>query len=136
MQCKNHPDVMAVDRCAGCAESFCSNCLVNLHGQNYCASCKVLAISGQPMVEAATMPCKLANEALIYAIVGLFCCGIILEPIAIVKANQAKAMMAKNPRLTGSGKATAALTIAIIGLVLWVLGMIVRFAQLGQMGQM
>ena len=82
------------------------------------------------------MPCKLANEALIYAIVGLFCCGIILEPVAIVKATQAKSMMAKNPRLTGSGKATAAMAIAIIGLVLWVLGMIARFAQLGQMGNM
>lgn len=135
MQCKNHPDVMAVDRCAGCAESFCSNCLVNLHGQNYCGSCKILAISGQPMVEAATMPCKLANEALTYAIVGLLCC-VILQPFAIVKAVQAKGMMAKNPRLTGSGKATAALTIAIIGLVLWVLGVIARVASLSQMGQM
>jgi hypothetical protein len=132
MQCKNHPDVLAVERCAGCAEPFCSNCLVDMQGQKYCASCKVMAVSGQPMVEEATIPCKEAGEALVYAIVGLFCCGIILEPIAIAKAMKAKKMMEANPRLTGSGKATAALVIAIIGLVLWVLSMIVRFAQLSQ----
>ncbi len=133
MQCKNHPDVMATDRCAGCAEPFCQNCLVNVNGQNYCGSCKVMAISGQPMVEAATIPCKEAGEALTYAIIGLFCFGIILEPIAIIKANKAKQMMAQNPRLTGSGKATAAMTIAIIGLVIWVLGIIARVAALRNM---
>ena len=79
------------------------------------------------------MPCKLAGEALTYAIVGLFCFGIILEPIAIIKANKAKKMMAANPALTGSGKATAALTIAIIGLVLWVLGIISRVSDLSSM---
>jgi len=84
-----------------------------------------------PVSEEATVPCKEANEALIYAIVGLFCCGIILEPIAISKAMNAKKMMALNPRLSGSGKATAALIIAIVGLVLWVLSLIVRFAAIG-----
>lgn len=133
MQCKEHPDVPAVDRCSGCAEPFCENCLVQIAGSKYCGSCKVLAVQGQPMAEAATMPCKLAGEALTYAIVGLFCFGIILEPIAIIKANKAKKMMAANPALTGSGKATAALTIAIIGLVLWVLGIIIRVTELSSM---
>ena len=133
MQCKNHPDVLAIHRCAGCAEPFCSNCLVNLNGQDYCASRKVLAIQGKPMIEEATIPCKEAGEALTCSIVGLFCFGIILEPIAIFKALKAKKMLAANPRLTGSGKATAALTIAIIGLALWVLGMIARVAQISNM---
>lgn len=133
MQCKNHVDVAAMDRCAGCAEPFCANCLVNLAGRNYCGSCKVMAVSGQPMVEAATIPCKEAGEALTYSIVGLFCLGIILQPIAIVKALKAKKMMEANPQLTGSGKATAALTIAIIGLALWVLGILVRIAAVANM---
>jgi hypothetical protein len=133
MQCKNHPDVAAVDRCAGCAEAFCTNCLVEMQGQSYCASCKVLAVSGQPMVEEATIPCKEADEALKYAIIGIFCFGIILEPIAIAKALKAKKMIEANPRLTGSGKATAALILGIILLIVWVLSLLANFAQMSQM---
>ena len=124
MQCINHPDVAAVGRCAGCQESFCSDCLVEIHGQTYCGSCKVTAIQGQPVVEEATLPCKEAGDALKYAIIGIFCFGIILEPIAIAKAMKAKKLMDLNPLLTGSGKANAALVIAIVALVLWVIGLI------------
>jgi hypothetical protein len=129
MECKNHPNVSAVGRCAGCSEPFCSDCLIELHGQKYCGSCKVLAVDGQPVIEEATLPCKEANDALTYAIVGIFCFGIILEPIAIAKALKAKKMIALNPRLTGSGKATAALTIGIIILVLSIIGIISMLSQ-------
>jgi hypothetical protein len=130
MQCKNHPAATATDRCAGCAEAFCPDCLVDLHGQKYCGSCKVLALRGQPpaLAEEATLPCKEANDALKYAIIGIFCFGIILEPIAISKALKAKKMIQMNPRLTGSGKVTAALIIASVALGLWVLGIIARIA--------
>lgn len=84
---------------------------------------------GAPIVEEATIPCKEANEALTYSIVGIFCFGIILEPIAISKALKARKMMQLNPRLSGSGKATAALIIGIVALVLWVIGMIGRFSR-------
>lgn len=133
MQCKNHPDAEAVARCAGCAEPFCNDCLVEMRGQKYCGSCKVMALEGQPVVEEATLPCKDAGDALKYAIIGIFCFGIILEPIAISKALKARKMMAANPRLTGSGKATAALIIGIVSLLLWVLGLI---AQIGAMSRM
>ncbi len=127
MYCKNHPQVAAVDRCAGCAESFCANCLLDIKGQKYCGSCKTLAVTAQPVVaEAATMPCQEANEALKYAIVGIFCFGIILEPIAISKALKARRMIEMNPRLTGAGKATAALIVGIVALLLWVLGLLAR----------
>ena len=133
MQCKNHPEVAAVDRCAGCAESFCPDCLVEIHGQKYCGACKVIALKGQtPVVETATIPCKEANEALTYAIVGLFCFGIILGPVALSKAAKARKMMKLNPQLTGSGKVTAATIIAIVALVLWVLGLISRVSQAGR----
>ena len=82
------------------------------------------------MVEAATIPCKEADDALKYAIIGIFCFGIILEPIAIAKASKAKKMMQMNPQLTGSGKATAAMIIGIISLILWVIGMVVRVSNL------
>jgi hypothetical protein len=83
---------------------------------------------GQPMAEQATIPCATADEALKYALIGLICFGIILEPMAISKALKAKREIAADPQLTGEGKANAALIIAIIGLGLWVLGMIARFA--------
>jgi hypothetical protein len=130
MFCKLHPGVAAVDRCAGCAEPFCADCLVEVGGRKYCGSCKVMAIQGRPMIEEVMIPCKEASDALKYAIIGLFCFGIILEPIAIVKAAQARKIIALNPRLAGSGKANAALIIAIVGLVLWILGLVARFAAL------
>ncbi len=139
MQCRNHPEVAAADRCAGCMEPFCGNCLVTVRGRRYCGGCKVMALGGSagvvagalpaaPVFEAATEPCPEANEALKYALIGLLCFGIILEPIAINKALKARKMIAANPNLTGSGKATAALIIATIGLVLWVLGIMARLA--------
>jgi hypothetical protein len=88
-----------------------------------------MTVQGQPVVEEATIPCKEAGEALTYAIVGIFCFGIIMEPIAISKALKAKKMIEMNPQLTGSGKATAALVIAIIALILWVLGMFARVSK-------
>jgi hypothetical protein len=87
-----------------------------------------MALRGQPpVVEEASIPCKEANEALTYAIIGIFCFGIILEPIALSKAAKAKKMIDLNPRLLGSGKVMAARIIASIALVLWVIGMIYRF---------
>jgi hypothetical protein len=134
MQCKNHPEVAAVDRCAGCAEPFCANCLVDIQGQKYCAACKTMALRGgvPPITEEATIPCKEAGEALTYAIFGIFCFGFILEPIAIMKASKAKKMIAMNPRLSGSGKANAAFIIGIVGFILWIIGMIARFTAIGQ----
>jgi len=136
MQCKNHPDAPAVDRCVGCAEKFCENCLVELQGQKYCASCKTMALPAgggpPPAPDEGTESCPEATEALTYAIVGIFCCAIIFAPIAISKALDAKKMIKMNPRLSGSGKATAAIVIGIIALLLWVLVTIGRVIAIGQ----
>lgn len=126
IQCKNHPGVQATDRCAGCAETFCPNCLIALGGQMYCGSCKVLAVSGRPVVEQATVPCALADEALKYALIGIICFGVVLGPIAIFKALKAKKEIAADPMLTGEGKANAALIIGAVVVVLWVLGLFAR----------
>jgi hypothetical protein len=139
MECKNHPTIQASYTCSACGQPFCDECLVDIGGRKYCSNCKMSAVQtmqGHPnwqpptIPEEATIPCKEANEALIYSIVGLFCCGIIIEPLAIYKAQQARKMLELNPRLEGSGKATAALVISIIGLSLWGLGMILRILSL------
>jgi hypothetical protein len=132
MECVNHPTVQAVDRCAGCAEPFCADCLVDLKGKKYCAKCKVMVLSGRtPVPPASAMrKCQEADDALKYAIIGIFCFGIILEPVAISKALKARKMMAADPTLEGSGKVTAALWIGGIALGLWVVGMIVRISNM------
>jgi hypothetical protein len=83
-------------------------------------------VPGTGPITAGPIPCKEATEALIYAIIGLFCCGIILGPIAIFKALNAKKLIQANPQLTGSGKATAALIIGILGVIGWVVSIIER----------
>ncbi len=89
--------------------------------------------SNRPLIDERDMrPCKEADEALKYAIISLFCFGIILGPMAISKASKAKRMIEDDPRLTGSGKATAAIVIGIVAVVLWVLGLILRLSTMGQ----
>ena len=75
---------------------------------------------GSPPRTAPTggrVPCPEAGSALTYAIIGLFCFGVILGSIAISKALKAKEMIKADPRLTGEGKATAALILGIIDIV-------------------
>lgn len=134
MRCKNHADIDAVGRCSGCQEAFCENCLVELDGKKYCGDCKIMAVREKPVIEdeSKKVPCKEASEALKYAIIGFFCFGFILEPVAIYKALQAKKRFKEDPNLTGEGKATAALIIGPIVFILWILGMVARFS--GSMG--
>lgn len=41
LACRNHPDVIEGLRyCSRCGQAFCPDCLVTIHGNSYCASCK------------------------------------------------------------------------------------------------
>ena len=117
--CLNHPDIQAEDRCADCMDVFCSDCLIEIVDQKYCSSCN-------PNIsrKETTLPCEEASSALKYAIIGVVFLGIILEPIAIFKALKAKDIIKANPSLSGSKKVTAALIIAI----LYILGFILFFS--------
>jgi hypothetical protein len=132
MQCKNHPAVEAVDRCTGCAEPFCTTCLVEIQGQKYCGACKVMAVKGTPVVleTEGTIPCHEAGEALKYAIISLFCFGFIFGPIAISKGLKARKEIAADPTLTGGGKAMAGIIIGSVASILWVLSVINRVSSL------
>lgn len=55
MPCKNHPYIEdGLTRCARCADSFCPDCIVQIGGYPYCATCKAEAMrdlrSGLPAV--------------------------------------------------------------------------------------
>ena len=67
---------------------------------------------------------KEATNALVLAIVSLFCCPIILGPMAIVRANNARAAMQMTGNMAGYPVAITALIIGIISTVLGVLGVI------------
>jgi len=129
MDCIKHAAVAAAGTCAACAEPFCNLCLVPVKGAKYCAECKTTAIKGDAV--AANMGpagiCEEAGEALKYALIGIPCFGIILQPIALSKALKAKKRIRENPRLEGSGKATAAMIISIAYLSLALLGLISNF---------
>jgi Na+/H+ antiporter NhaA len=104
---------------------------VEVGGQKYCGSCKVLPIQGQEFVpDEATIPCKESTEALTLAIVGLFCLGFIFGLIAISKAVQAKKLIAADTRLTGWGKANAAIFIGVMGFCYSVFVLFLRFSRL------
>ena len=127
MDCINHETTEAVDRCAGCAEPFCNNCLVDLSGIHYCSDCKYMVIDEPPVVEVEpTIPLKEANDALKYAIIGIFCFGIILGPMALSKAGEAQKMIDNDPRYKGAGKVKAAYIIGSLAILFWLVGIVNR----------
>ena len=128
MGCKNHPDVVAMDRCAGCAEVFCPNCLVEIGGRKYCGSCKVMVLDGRPVATTATKPCKEADEALKFLLIGIFFLGIVLGPVAIVKALKAKSLINASSALSGSGKANAAVIVGVVVTIMGIIGFFARFS--------
>jgi hypothetical protein len=68
---------------------------------------------------------KKASQALTYSIVGIFCFGIILGPVAFFQAGTANKTLASlgQPK---NGKATAARIIGALVTAFWVLGIVVQ----------
>ena len=127
MECRNHPATAAGDRCVGCMEPFCPNCIVTVRGRKYCASCKEMALGGKtPVFQSVTQMSDEAKEAIKYALVGFLCVGIILGLVAVNKAGKAKQMMKANPSLLGWGTATAAQILGLAAFILSGLGILVR----------
>ncbi len=81
---------------------------------------------GQPMDAARVQAQKNASTALTCAIISIFCFSIILGPIALVNAGNAKKVLV--PGDSGYGSATAAQVISWISMALWVLSFIIYFA--------
>jgi hypothetical protein len=73
-----------------------------------------------------------AIGSLVTGILGLCFCGIILGPIAIHLANEAKKVIAYNPTFKGGGLATAGKTLGIIALILWGFGLLAKLGTFQQ----
>lgn len=70
-----------------------------------------------------------AIAAFVVSLVGVFVCGVVIGPVALVLANNAQQkIVASGGGLTGSGLVTAARVIAIISIVFSILIIVVRIA--------
>ena len=133
MNCLKHPDTPSAGTCSGCAEPFCTNCLVTVQGKKYCADCKSMAVAKDGMLPEGRVvePCKEATWSLVLGIISIPCCGVVLGIVAIVLGVQAKNKIAKNPGMEGSGKATAGIVLGIVGIFINILGIIIQISRGG-----
>jgi hypothetical protein len=116
MNCRDHPAIPVLAPCSGCGVPLCASCLVTFGSQPYCVDCKGTVL----MAALPSETCPEAARAFKTAIVGWFFLGVVLWPLAIVKAAEAHRRMKGNPRLTGGTLASAAIAIAVVGLALFV----------------
>ena len=72
---------------------------------------------------------KKALWSMITGIISLFCCGVVLGPVAIVLSNQAKAeIAATGGAQPGAGQAKAGFILGIIGIVGWLIVLVIRLS--------
>jgi hypothetical protein len=90
------------------------------------------AAQGPAPLQAGSVHCQEATNALIVAIVGFFICTPILGPIALSMAIKARNMIRQDPRLSGEGTALAALILG--GLETGVTVLLVLFLLIGLLG--
>jgi hypothetical protein len=69
---------------------------------------------------------KEAKDALTYSLVGIFCFGFILGPIAIGKGLKALKIIKSQPGCPGKGKAQAGIIIGVLETLLYIAGFIAR----------
>lgn len=90
--------------------------------------------AAMPVTVSGTIRASGATSSLVCAILGFFCAGIILGPIAISQARGAIAQIGRDPRrYTGYGLAKAGLVIGWIDVIGWAISML--FLVLSAMGR-
>jgi uncharacterized RDD family membrane protein YckC len=78
MNCPNHPDAPAELTCVGCAKMFCKDCIVELGGQQLCATCKEDKLRD---MKSGTVGLDLASPWARFG--AMFIDGIVFLPITI-----------------------------------------------------
>jgi hypothetical protein len=97
-------------------EAVCPTCGDVING--YCFRCRQGAPPSNYMFSGVRETAKEAKEAFWCAIIGIFCFGFILGPVAIYKGFAARKIITENPNLLGEGFATAAIIIGIFDVII------------------
>src|SRR5690606_39060033 len=118
IQCSNHPNQRTDDLCDFCAKPFCTECLTVKTNWRYCPSCI------QTQMKTGPQKSERARDALLMAILSLFCAGQFLGPFAFYKAVKAKKEIEADPSLTGGGIAVMAMVVAVFGFAGWLVASI------------
>ena len=114
-------------------EMVCPTC-GDIISNAYCFRCRNLSSTAEEYTgPKQTLP--EAKEALKYAIIGIFCFGFILGPMAIVKATSAKKKLSMDPRYEGEGLATAAQIIGGIVCLLHLVNLVVLIGGVASGGE-
>jgi hypothetical protein len=108
--CLNHPEVPTERRCGQCGQPFCEDCLVDIQGRPICSTCKALVL--RDMQRRGGTRNKLAHDAFMYSLVGMVICGVVLEPMALLKGIQALQQFKQDPSLPDRWKAVTAVVIS------------------------
>jgi hypothetical protein len=104
----------------------CPRCNVSLPaGTQLCLACRAVT-SPDGIYHGPTTPAPGATKALVLGLIGLVLCGVVLGPLAIGAANEARTAMKNDPSLHGEGRATAGFVLGIVDLVLFALYMLLR----------
>ena len=93
--------------CVSCIyqKDLCPNCGKEIKsGALKCKHCGKYINEEAALATGEKIPLKKASEALTYAIVGIFCFGIILEPIAFFKGLKAKKCVTRTPDMREGAK--------------------------------
>ena len=118
-QCQRHPATAAAAPCAQCAAPLCEDCRVTAQGRSWCRACLTATVALLPPPTAGTIRCREADQAFRLALIGIFVLGPVLEPIALVRASQARRLIAADTRLAGDAKVAIATAIAVAALAIW-----------------
>jgi hypothetical protein len=106
----------------------CPRCgLVITIGTPLCPACRAIT-SPDGIYHGPKTNAPGATKSLVLGLIGLVVCGVILGPLAISSANQAKAAMASDPSLGGEGMANAGKILGIIDIVLFVIYLLIRMS--------
>lgn len=84
--CRNHAEVFdALNPCAGCAGSFCPDCLVEIKGRRWCAACKVNAVKDiQSGVDGTGLQLASIGARFCAVFIDGFAVNIIIVPLFII----------------------------------------------------